>query len=139
MSELTIDPTIVIPGDEITPKITPKTTNESSKVIIGPGLRREDKDLIVAVKCGQLVNRKNMIYWIDSRQKRYIACKGDRVIGFVTNKGSLSARLDIGTNETATLSLLAFPNATKRNKPAIEVSIISLLINLFYKSLIFFK
>jgi len=123
MSDLTIDPSIILPGDEITPKIQQRTTDESTKVIIGPGLRREDKDIIVAVKCGQLVNRKNNIYWIDSHQKRYIASKGDRVIGYVVSKGSLSARIDIGTNDTASLSLLAFPNATKRNKPPIEVYI----------------
>jgi len=123
MSDLTIDPSIVLPGDEITPKIQQRSTDESTKVIIGPGLRRQDKDIIVAVKCGQLVNRKNNIYWIDSHQKRYIASKGDRVIGYVVSKASLSARIHIGTNDTASLSLLAFPNATKRNKPPIEVSI----------------
>ncbi|CAG2122757.1 unnamed protein product, partial [Medioppia subpectinata] len=36
-------------------------------------------------------------------------------------KQAYHCKVDIGTNEPAVLSLLAFPQATKRNKPAIEV------------------
>ena len=127
------DKVIVLPGDDVTQmvndssaltiKMAKATKKEEPKVLIGPGLKREDNNRIVAVKCGQLIERNNIAFWVDSHFKRYIASKADRVIGFVVSKQAFTAKVDIGTNETALLSLLAFPNATKRNKPQIEVSI----------------
>ena len=112
-------PLILLPGDDVTAIIAEKSSN--NKALIGPGLKREENNRIVVVKCGQFINRNNTNFWMDSHQKRYIACKADKVIGVVVSKQAYSAKVDIGTNETATLSLLAFPNATKRNKAQIEV------------------
>ena len=123
---------ILLPGDDITELVAEKSAQainsakaskkEAPKVLIGPGLKREENNRIVAVKCGQLIERNNIVFWVDSHFKRYIVSKADRVIGFVVSKQAYTVKVDIGTNETALLSLLAFPNATKRNKPQIEVS-----------------
>ena len=126
------DRPILLPGDDITELVNEKTAQvmksakaakkEAPKVLIGPGLKREENNRIFAVKCGQLIERNNSVFWVDSQFKRYIVCKADKVIGFVVSKQAYTVKVDIGTNETAVLSLLAFPNATKRNKPPIEVS-----------------
>lgn len=47
--------------------------------------------------------------------------RGDRVIGTIVSKGSITARVDIGANDLATLNLLAFEGATKKNRPNMNV------------------
>ena len=47
--------------------------------------------------------------------------RGDRVIGTIVTKGSLTARIDIGANDLASLNLLAFEGATKKNRPNMNV------------------
>jgi exosome complex component RRP40 len=112
---------LVLPGDDLTAIIKGATEKVASRVAYGPGLRQED-GRVKAVKCGLLRFReKPNLFWVDSHQKRYIPIKGERVLGIVTGKGSLTARVDIGANELATLSLLAFEGATKRNRPQIKV------------------
>lgn len=54
---------------------------------------------------------------------KYVAIRGERVIGVVVGKGAMSVNVDIGTSEFASLSLLAFESATKRNRPNIQVII----------------
>lgn len=46
---------------------------------------------------------------------------GERVVGTVVSKSGFVCRVDIGANELATLSLLAFEGATKRNRPDVNV------------------
>ena len=52
---------------------------------------------------------------------QYVAQKGDTVIGIVTAKAGDVFRVDVGANELATLSYLAFESATKRNRPDVKV------------------
>ncbi|VDO18492.1 unnamed protein product, partial [Heligmosomoides polygyrus] len=52
---------------------------------------------------------------------RYVAEKGDRVIGIVTGSAGDFYKLDIGTPENATISFLAFEGATKRNRPDLKI------------------
>ncbi|XP_054157844.1 exosome complex component RRP40-like [Oppia nitens] len=121
------DTLIVLPGEDITPIIAKYNVDTSTgvsgggQVMVGPGLKREPNSRIMAVKCGQLINRNNRAFWLDSHFKRYTPSKGDRIVGFVTSKQAYQCKVDIRSNEVAVLSLLAFPNATKRNKPPIEV------------------
>ena len=42
-------------------------------------------------------------------------------MGTVVSKSGFACRVDIGANDTATLSLLAFEGATKRNRPEVSV------------------
>jgi VacB/RNase II family 3'-5' exoribonuclease len=107
-------PVIVVPGDSLDKYIKQDTT------ILGPGLMRI-YDMVVATKSGILKWRNNNLFWVDSHQKRYVAARGECVIGVVRSKGSLHARVDINSAELATLSLLAFEGANKRNKPNLNV------------------
>ena len=56
---------------------------------------------------------------------QYIPVKEERVIGIVTNRGSDSYKVDIGGAMPASLPSLSFEGATKKNKPNIQVQIIS--------------
>ena len=47
--------------------------------------------------------------------------KNDYVIGIVVSKSADIIKVDLGASEYAALSFLAFENATKRNKPNLEV------------------
>lgn len=46
---------------------------------------------------------------------------GERAVGIVVSKSGFVCRVDIGANDLATLSLLAFEGATKRNRPDVNV------------------
>lgn len=46
----------------------------------------------------------------------------DSVIGVITGKGNEQYRVDIGAAHPAILPMLAFENATKRNRPNLKVS-----------------
>lgn len=51
-------------------------------------------------------------------------------MGIVTGRMSEAFRVDIGTASPATLPMLAFEGATKRNKPNVTVSIFTSLPSL---------
>lgn len=108
------NPVIVVPGDSLD-KYIPKTT-----AILGPGVMRTN-DMVVATKSGILKMRNNNLFWIDCHQKRYVAARGECVIGIVCSKGSLQVRVDINSSDLATLSLIAFEGANKKNKPNLSV------------------
>ena len=57
---------LALPGDEI--EII-KAENNSKELVIGPGLRKDNQNSIVAMKCGVLKKKENF-YWIESYQKR---------------------------------------------------------------------
>ena len=56
---------LALPGDEIEIK-----KRENREIVIGPGLRKDNQDSIVAVKSGILKKKENTFYWIESHQKR---------------------------------------------------------------------
>ncbi len=56
---------LALPGDEIEIK-----KKENREIVIGPGLRKDIENTIVATKCGILKKKENNFYWIDSHQKR---------------------------------------------------------------------
>ncbi len=58
---------LALPGDEIEIK-----KRENREIVIGPGLRKNNEDSIVAVKSGVLKKKENTFYWIESHQKRVI-------------------------------------------------------------------
>jgi len=85
-------------------------------------LRNENQDSVVASKCGILKRKENNFLWLESQQKRYVPVRMDYVIGIVVMKSAETLKLDIGSSEYASLSFLAFENATKRNKPNVEIN-----------------
>lgn len=52
---------------------------------------------------------------------QYVPAKGETVIGIVTAKAGDVFKVDVGGNEQASLSYLAFEGATKRNRPNVQV------------------
>ncbi|XP_013416655.1 exosome complex component RRP40-like [Lingula anatina] len=108
---------VVLPGDQVRLMIN---TEDSTRFVTGPGLRR-DSDQVTVSKAGILKYKEPNIYWVDSRQKRYIPTKGKNVIGIVTMKAGDVFRVDIGGSEQASLSYLSFEGATKRNRPDVKI------------------
>lgn len=106
---------VVLPGDfceEIA------AVGEKSKVILGPGLRKEI-DGIFITKAGTLKKRAPNTYWVDNYQKRYVPARGENVIGIVVQKAGDIFRVDVGGSCTASLSYLSFEGATKKNRPKV--------------------
>lgn len=108
---------VVLPGDrcEVINNI-----GEKSRVILGPGLRKEI-DGVFITKAGLLKRRAPNTFWVESYQKRYIASRGENVIGIVTHKMGDIFKVDVGSSCPATLSYLSFENATKKNRPKVEI------------------
>jgi exosome complex component RRP40 len=127
------DGDVVIPGDVIQLPAKP-----SGKLVLGPGLSRVREEVHVT-KCGVLRQGGNNIFYVDSRQKKYIPARGECVVGVVTNaRGEMFRvffnndvhnltiiffylQVDIGSSDEASISYLAFENATKKNRPIINV------------------
>ncbi|XP_074530987.1 exosome complex component RRP40 [Halichoeres trimaculatus] len=115
---------VLLPGDEFsfqtdeTISLTGPTKQE--KVVCGPGLRRSGDRLLVC-KSGVLRHKAPNMFWMDSQQRRYVAVKGEAVIGIITVKSGDVFKVDFGGSEQASLSYLAFEGATKRNRPNVQV------------------
>ncbi|XP_036327717.1 exosome complex component RRP40 [Rhagoletis pomonella] len=107
---------IILPGDRI---FAAEELAKTKKVILGPGLRRENEQ-VFACKPGRLHHKEPNTYWIDNYQQRYVPVRGEAVIGVVTAKAGDIFRVDIGAHEQASLSYLAFESATKKNRPEVN-------------------
>ncbi|XP_014369116.2 exosome complex component RRP40 [Papilio machaon] len=108
---------VVLPGDyceEIS------AAGEKSKVIVGPGLRKESNHVYVT-KAGVLKKKNPNTYWVDYYQKRYIPARGENVIGIVIQKAGDIYRVDLGSSMSAALSYLSFEGATKKNRPNVQI------------------
>ncbi|XP_059480393.1 exosome complex component RRP40 [Neocloeon triangulifer] len=106
---------VVVPGD-----VVQLPAKSGGKLILGPGLMKVREEVHVT-KCGVLRKGGNHIYYVDSRQKKYVPAKGECVLGVVTNARGEMFRVDIGSSDEASVSYLAFENATKKNRPLINV------------------
>lgn len=98
---------------------------KSSKgvTILGPGLRQHEEkpNTISITQSGILKFRAPNTYWIEGDQKRYVPKRGDLVVGIVSKKAGEILKIDIGSAEAASLSMLAFEGATKKQKPDVQV------------------
>ncbi|KAF6729209.1 Exosome complex component RRP40 [Oryzias melastigma] len=115
---------VLVPGDEFCfdaeNTISLSESAKPDRAVCGPGLRRTG-DRLVVMKSGVLRHKPPLTFWIESQQKRYVATKGETVIGIVTARGGDIFRVDFGGSELASLSYLAFEGATKRNRPNVQV------------------
>lgn len=100
-----------------------KPNSSKGVTILGPGLKQdEDKpNKIRVIQPGRLRFKAPNMYWIEGHQKHYIPKKGDLVVGIITKKTGGSLKVDIGSAEFASLSMLAFEGATKKQKPDVQV------------------
>ncbi|KAG6454890.1 exosome complex component RRP40 [Manduca sexta] len=108
---------VVLPGDHCEEIAT---AGEKSKVILGPGLRKEI-DGVFITKAGVLRKRAPNTFWVDSYQKRYVPARGENVIGIVTQKAGDIFRVEVGGSCSASLSYLSFEGATKKNRPSVKI------------------
>lgn len=107
---------VVLPGEPVW------LPEEGDTVVVGPGLRREAGNCARVIKAGVLRRKvPGPVYWVDCHSRRYVASRGENVIGVVVAKAGDTFRVDIGTAEPASLSYLAFEGATKKNRPAVMV------------------
>uniref|UniRef100_A0A1A9WZZ3 Exosome complex component RRP40 n=1 Tax=Glossina brevipalpis TaxID=37001 RepID=A0A1A9WZZ3_9MUSC len=112
-------PEVVMPGDRI--QAAEVLAAAGKKVILGPGLRRVDDKQVMACKSGTLHFKEPNTFWVDSYQRRYIPARSELVIGVVTAKVGDLFRVDIGAPEQASLSYLAFEQASKKNRPDVNL------------------
>ena len=127
---------LVIPGTLPLESIVPSSSNNNNvSVKIEPnGLDLQtDRDgnsseeLLQIRMPGKLTSSLNtkkkcqMVRLEPSDQKRYIPTVNDPVIGIVNYRGMDFFRVDIGAAHPAILPALSFENATKRNKPNLQV------------------
>ncbi|VDO77537.1 unnamed protein product, partial [Haemonchus placei] len=107
---------ICLPGEDLTGRIPKENTK-----IIGYGIARDpDTEALVARQPG-IFKQEGEKCWLSVHSKRYVAEKGDRVIGIVTGSAGDYYKLEIGTPENAVISFLAFEGATKRNRPDLKI------------------
>ncbi|XP_077466434.1 exosome complex component RRP40 [Stigmatopora argus] len=118
---------VLLPGDEFAmdslstgDTISLSAPSKPNKMVCGPGLRRSGDRLLV-YRGGLLRHKEPNMFWIDAHQKRYVAAKGETVIGIVTSRSGDVFKVDMGGSELASLSYLAFEGATKRNRPNVQV------------------
>ena len=105
---------MVCPGDVVV------QLPETGVVRIGGGLL-QDGAAILAVKAGFLRAARGNKLWVEGRQKRYAPAAGDSVVGVVREKHSENFDVDINAPFKATLPVLAFEGATRRNRPNLQV------------------
>ena len=86
-------------------------------VLIGRGVAREDA-LLIATQAGDVCwEASSSRLWVNSTARRYAPFSGEAVIGIVKESLTEEYRLDVGASTLATLPVLAFDGATKRNRP----------------------
>ncbi|MCL4138546.1 UNVERIFIED_CONTAM: hypothetical protein GTU68_041485 [Idotea baltica] len=107
----------VLPGDLVL-EVDLSTTQE--KIFLGPGLRWYENK-VRATRVGLLKRDGKNLYYVDTMQKRYIPQKREFVIGIVTKKKGEKYLMDIGGHEQATISYLAFENASKKTRKELKL------------------
>lgn len=114
---------IILPGDSLRAEL-----DSTLLAIIGPGIYKYPKtQQIIPLQAGLLkVNQgkplASTLLYVDSDSKRYIPQVNDFVIGIVT--GVYGEFFKVSLQEFSPqvqLSMMAFPNASKKNRPNLKV------------------
>jgi exosome complex component RRP40 len=91
-------------------------------ILLGAGVVRDGADLLRSSRVGILRwDGSRCRVWVEGEARRYIPALNDHVIGIVDSKHAEEYRLHIGGPALASLPVLAFDGATKRNRPHLEV------------------
>jgi len=124
---------VVLPGDEIR-----GAAPSMAQTKLGPGMLPTPSDSedgavsLTAFRAGALGHVEKAertrsgasavhAWYVDGIQRRYVPAAGDRVIGQVTNRGMESYTVTLFSAHSATLPVLAFEGATRRNRPNLEI------------------
>eukprot|EP01041_Mallomonas_annulata_P006153 gene6153-12463_t len=114
--DLNFRPIGVLPGDDVTEKISSFKTN----IKIGQNLLQH-RNTVICTSAGTLRYRPPVTYWIENSRKRYFPRTGDQVLGLIEDKGGDFYRVNIFSGSVALLNRLGFEGATKRNKPELKI------------------
>lgn len=113
---------IVIPGDGIL-----NDTN-TTKTTIGPGIYKNPQTQEIIPASAGILNVKtnkqntNTVIFTDSNSKRYIPQTNDFVIGIIVGVFGESYKVQLQDFSTSVqLSMMAFPNASKKNRPNLKI------------------
>ncbi|ODQ57173.1 hypothetical protein WICANDRAFT_35899 [Wickerhamomyces anomalus NRRL Y-366-8] len=106
---------LIIPGDNL-------TISDSKELVIGPGIHVTPiTKEIIPVHSGILQQANNALH-IESNSRRYIPSNNDYVIGLVTGVFGDNFRVSLSNfSFPVSLSAMAFPNATKKNRPNLKI------------------
>lgn len=113
---------IIIPGDSLL-----KGISEEDEITIGPGIYKTPKTQeIIPQQAGYLkvIEKKgnDKLLFIESNSKRYIPQVNDLVVGVVTGTFGDFFKVSLQDNsQQVQLSMMAFPNASKKNRPNLKV------------------
>ncbi|KAH9253195.1 hypothetical protein BASA81_008877 [Batrachochytrium salamandrivorans] len=106
---------VVVPGADLT-----KLTAEKAEVeTLGGGLLRARDGRVVATHAGALMHFQKRLWVAQNSLGRQVAMEGDYVIGIVHDVLGDAYSVDIGSSRMATLDLLAFDGASRRNCPSL--------------------
>lgn len=113
---------VVIPGDVVLPQL-PK----EGILQMGSGVFVSESGLdsmgVIANQAGVLKEEQHgnsASVWVLSRQKLYSPSVGDAVVGTIVHRYTEHYEVDIDSTSTALLPILAFENASKRNRPILR-------------------
>lgn len=111
-------PRLVHPGDELVGPLTAVSTD----LKLGDGLVAGPAgDSIRASKAGVLSLRGQNRFSVQTASRRYVPAVGDVVVGIVSDRNADYYKVQLHGTAVATLPVLAFDGATKRNKPNLAV------------------
>lgn len=113
---------LVIPGDSL-----PNDSN-TSKTTIGPGIYKNPQTQEIIPASAGILNIKNnrqntnRVIFTESNSKRYIPQTNDFVIGIIVGVFGESYKVQLQDFSTSVqLSMMAFPNASKKNRPNLKI------------------
>ncbi len=92
-----------------------------NRVVLGTGVSRDGGRLLASVVGLVRWEPERCRLWVEGEPRRYVPALGDHVIGIVSDKNADEYRLHLGAAAPASLPVLAFDGATKRNRPHLEV------------------
>lgn len=114
--------TLIFPGD-----LVDFQASENVQTKVGPGIYKNPRlQTIIPANAGLLSqkiskNKSNQVIFIESNSKRYIPQTNDFVIGTITGVIGESYKVSLQHFSTPTiLPMMAFPNATKKNRPNLK-------------------
>jgi exosome complex component RRP40 len=105
---------VVLPGDDVTAWIS----FAAAPLRLGQGLF-VDGDRVRASRAGILSHLEPSRFFVASSVSRYTAAVGDAVVGIVRARGAEAYSVHVRGSAPATLPLLAFDGASRRNKPSL--------------------
>lgn len=111
---------VVIPGDSLS------FGDKAVPVTVGPGVYKDPQTQAIEPSSAGILNTKESsskrLVYIDSNSKRYIPQTNDFVIGIITGVFGENYKVQLQNFSSGVLlSMMAFPNASRKNKPNLKV------------------